>query len=191
MASEDLRVRGELAQSGELFEGYHARMREIHERNAERLGELIELHGWPTRSLVGDEAAAAAWLILQHAIGKPALQRRGLALMNAAAARGQVSLLHVAMLEDRIRVNEGKGQRFGTQFDWDRDGLLSPLPIEDPAHVDVRRAEVGLSTLAEDIRRKRQDAAQNGEGPPADWEARQAEIREWRETVGWLDREAT
>jgi hypothetical protein len=189
MAAEDLRVREDLAGSGALFEGYHPRMREIHEHNATRLRALIESRGWPTRSLVGEEAAAAAWLILQHAIGNPSLQRRGLALMNEAAARGEVSPAQVAMLEDRIRVNEGRGQRYGTQFDWDREGLLSPLPIDDPENVDARRAEVGLSPLAEEIQRMRRQSAKHGEKPPASWETRQAEIREWRRSAGWSENE--
>lgn len=186
MAADDQRVRDELAQSGELFKGYHPRMREVHERNATRLLALIESHGWPVRALVDGDGAEAAWLILQHAIGNPALQRRGLELMNEALSRGGASPAHVAMLEDRIRVNEGKGQRYGTQFDWDREGQMSPLPIDDAADVDARRAAVGLPPLAEDIRRMRQQMAECGEPPPADWEVRQAEIREWRRSAGWL-----
>ena len=187
MAAEDLRVREELARSGELFKGYHPLMREVHERNAARLRALIESHGWPTRALAGEDGAEAAWLILQHAIGNPSLQRRGLALMSEAASRGEVSPVHVAMLEDRIRVNEGKGQRYGTQFDWDRDGQMNPLPMADESNVDVRRAEVGLPPLADDIRRHRQRMADYGERPPVDWEARQEEIRDWRRFTGWLD----
>lgn len=187
MEAEDLRVREELARGGALFDGYHPRMREIHERNAARLQVLMELHGWPGRSRVGEEAAAAAWLILQHAIGNPPLQRRGLELMKGAAASGDVSRIHVAMLEDRIRSNEGKGQRYGTQFDWDEKGLLSPLPIEDEAGVDKRRAEIGLMPLEEDIRRRRRSAAEGGEMPPKNWDARQAEMREWLRSTGWRE----
>lgn len=187
MAAEDLRVREELARSGALFDGYHPRMREIHERNAVRLSAIMEAQGWPGRSLVGEDASAAAWLILQHAIGNPSLQRRGLTLIRAAAATGDVSPLHVAMLEDRIRANEGKGQRYGTQFDWDADGLLSPLPLDDEPNVDKRRAEIGLAPLAEEVRRKRQLALENGEKPPQNWEARQAEIREWLRSTGWRE----
>ena len=186
MAAEDLALRAELATSGALFDGYQSRMRELHERNAGRLGAILEAHGWPGRALVGEEASAAAWLILQHAIGNPALQRRGLALMSAtAAAAGDVSLVHVAMLEDRIRSNEGKGQRYGTQFDWDEEGRISPLPLEDETNVDQRRAEIGLPSLAEDVRRKRRLALESGEKPPQDWSARQAEIREWLRSTGW------
>ena len=187
MAAEDLLIREELARRGALFEGYHPRMREVHECNAGRLGEIMEVYGWPGRSFVGEDASTAAWLILQHAIGNPSLQRRGLTLMSEAAATGDVSSIHVAMLEDRVRSNEGKGQRYGTQFDWDEDGLMSPLPIEDEPDVDKRRAEIGLTPLAEDIRRKRKLALENGERPPQNWHARQEERRKWLRSTGWRE----
>ena len=187
MAAEDLRVREELMRDGALCEGYHPRMREVHERNAARLGAVLEECGWPGRSVVGDEAADAAWLILQHSIGSPHLQRLGLSLLEAAAAVGEAPIGHVAMLEDRIRCNEGKGQRYGTQFDWDKDGLLSPLPIDDETNVDKRRSEVGLAPLDDEIRRKRQGAADEGERPPHDWNARQQEIEQWLRSTGWRE----
>ena len=185
MAAEDLRVRVELARSGVLFEGYHPRMREVHDRNAARLLAILDEHGWPCRSVVGEEAAEAAWLILQHAIGHPALQRRGVVLLKAAAEAGEVSLYHVAMLEDRIHCSEGKRQIFGTQFDWDEHGLLSPLPIDDESNVDIRRREVGLIPLADDIENKRAAAAKQSERPPRDWHARQRDKERWLHSAGW------
>ena len=65
MAAEDLAVRAELARSGALFDSYHPRMREVHERNAGRLGAILEAHGWPGRSFVGEDASAAAWLAVR------------------------------------------------------------------------------------------------------------------------------
>jgi hypothetical protein len=187
MAAEDLRVREELAHDGTLFQGYPPRMREVHERNAARLHAVLEECGWPGRSVVGDEAADAAWLILQHSIGNPDLQRLGLSMLEAAAAAGEARMVQVAMLEDRIRCNEGKGQRYGTQFDWDEEGLLSPLPIDDETNVDKRRSEVGLAPLDEEIRRIRQGAAEEGERPPQDWNARQQEIEQWLRSTGWRE----
>ncbi|WP_457653853.1 DUF6624 domain-containing protein [Rhodocaloribacter sp.] len=183
MAEEDLRLREEPASDGRLFEGYHPRMRELHERHAERLSAILDAHGWPGRSLVGEKAADAAWLILQHAISQPSLQRRALELLSAAAASGDVPPVQVAMLEDRIRVNEGRPQRYGTQFDWDEHGRLSPLPIEE-GDVDERRREVGLGPLAADVRRMRARAAREGEQPPPDWAARQREKEAWLRAVG-------
>src|SRR5689334_1196293 len=107
MLEEDLSVREELAADGSLFDGYHPRMEAVHRRNAARLAELIEQYGWLGRSLAGDDAAQAAWMIVQHAVSEPDLQRRVLALIKAAAANGEAPLWQAAMLEDRIRGLEG------------------------------------------------------------------------------------
>ena len=187
MVEEDQRVRTELAADGSLYDGYHPRMELVHRRNAARLSAVLDRVGWPGRSLVGADGAHAAWLIVQHAIGEPLLQRRALELLRTAAAAGEAALLEVAMLEDRIRVAEGRPQRYGTQYDWDRDGRMSPHPIDAPEHVDERRRAVGLGPLAEDVRRRREHAAQSNEKPPADWEARRREIDEWRRSKGWRD----
>src|ERR1043165_1783960 len=103
MLEEDLSVREELAAEGSLFDGYHRRMQAVHRRNAARLAEIIEQYGWPGRGLVGDDAARAAWMIVQHAISEPDLQRRVLVLIKEAAASGEAPLWQAAMLEDRIR----------------------------------------------------------------------------------------
>ena len=95
MAGEDQRVRAELAAEGTLFDGYHPRMAEVHRRHAHRLAAIMDRVGWPGRRLVGDDGAAAAWLVLQHAIGDPAVMRRGLALLQSAAP-GDVDPAQVA-----------------------------------------------------------------------------------------------
>ena len=91
------------------------------------------------------------------------------------------------MLEDRIRSFEGRPQRYGTQFDWDEQGRLSPLPLEDPAGVDARRRTIGLGALAHDLRRRRKAIPRGLERPPADWAARRRDMAEWLRQVGWRD----
>jgi hypothetical protein len=114
------------------------------------------------------------------------LQRKCLPLLREAAARGDVPAAYPAWLEDRIAFSERRPQRYGTQFDWDRNGWMSPWPIEDPAGVHRRRAEAGLPPLAEQVRRVRALVAEECEHPPPDYERRQAEIRAWAEQVGWI-----
>lgn len=187
MAATDQAVRAELAADGSLFDGYHPRMAEVHRRNADRLKQILERHGWPGRSLVGEEAAEAAWLVLQHAIADPPLQRLGLSLLRAAAEAGEVAAVHVAMLEDRIAFFEGRPQRFGTQLDWDESGRLGPYLIEDVAGVDERRSAVGLPPLAEAIRRAREAASGQGERRPDDLAERSRRAEQWAISVGWRD----
>lgn len=186
MAAEDHRVRAELVAEGTLFQGYHPRMAEVHHRNAARLSAIMERIGWPGRRLVGPDAAGAAWLVLQHSVGDPAVMRRGLALVQAAPAE-DVDPAQVAMLEDRVRVHSGLPQRYGTQFDWDADGVLSPHPIEDQEGVEARRRAVGLPPLAEKLREVREGAAREGERAPPDPAARRRAIDEWARSVGWRE----
>jgi len=166
LAERDLVVRRRLAADGSLFEGYHPEMRAVHERNAAALEAILSEQGWPTRDLVGEEGASAAWLIAQHAIGLPDFQRRCLMALQSAAAAGQVPAWQPAMLLDRIRIFEGKPQIYGTQFDWDEEGRMSPLPIEAIAGVDARRATLGLPPLASAIEEQRRRTTE--EKPPAD-----------------------
>jgi uncharacterized protein DUF6624 len=185
MADEDHRVRAELAADGSLFDGYHPRMRAVHDGNAARLLAIVRQRGWPGKSQVGPDGARAAWLIVQHAIGQPALQREALDALRVAGARGEVPAEQPAMLEDRIRTLEGRPQRYGTQLDWDESGQLNPLPIEDRDAVDTRRLAVGLGPLEEAVRALRAAAAAEGQRPPDDWHARRRRMEEWLRETGW------
>lgn len=182
----DEETRARLAREGTLFQGYAQAMERVHGANAALLEAIVERHGWPGRSLVGSDGAEAAWIIAQHAIGKPAFQRRCLELLRAAVRGGEAPPSHEAYLTDRIRFNERRPQRFGTIFDWDERGEMSPWRIEDPEGVDARRAAVGLPPLARAVARIRDEARKEGNLPPADFRARQLEIEEWARRVGWL-----
>jgi hypothetical protein len=188
MVADDLSLREALVSDGSLFEGYHPRMQQMHSRNAERLLGIIQLKGWPGHSRVGEDGAEAAWMIVQHAIAEPELQRQALTLIKEAAQRGEAQLWQVAMLEDRIRMLEGRPQLYGTQLDWDGNGEMSPYPeIEDVEEVDERRRGVGLGPLQEDIMRRRTVIRQTKERPPENLAKRREEMEEWARAVGWRE----
>jgi hypothetical protein len=158
-------------------------MEDVHRRNGEDLLAIVLEHGWPGRALVGEDGMHAAWLVLQHAIVAPDVQRGCLPLLREAVAHGDATAAQVAYLEDRIAFFERRQQRYGTQFDWDERGFMNPWPIEDPEGVDARRAEVGLPPLAERIAQIRQQTT--GAVPP-DYARRQAEMLAWSRSVGWV-----
>jgi hypothetical protein len=184
-AHRDVEVRTRLAQSGDLFAGYHPEMEPVHLENAALLERTIADIGWPGQAAVGEDGARAAFLILQHAISRPDLQRRGLALILDAIPLGQANALDAAYLADRIAMFEGGEQTFGTQFDWDENGQLSPASTRDPSALDERRASVGLPPMAETIANMRASAAAEGERPPADLAQRRADFEAWARRVGW------
>lgn len=115
----------------------------IDRRTTTRLKEIVAQHGWPGHRLIGEDGGSAAWLLVQHADREPEFQKRCLALMEPMIASGEVRGDSYAYLYDRVATAEKRPQRFGTQF---MDG--EPYPIEDAAHVDERRAAVGLSSMA-------------------------------------------
>lgn len=184
-ALRDRETRARLAQSGALFDGYNPEMEAVHLENAALLEGVIAALGWPDRARFGDDGAAAAFLIAQHAISRPDLQRAALAHILDGVERGAASLIDAAYLADRIAVFEGRPQRFGTQFDWDADGALSPAPILAPEGVDARRAEIGLPPMAEAIAAMRAQASAEGAGPPRDLQARRAAFEAWARKTGW------
>lgn len=51
-------------------------------------------------------------------------------------------------LEDRVRVNSGRPQLYGTQFLEDASGMR-PRPIESPNRLAERRADVGMDPFEE------------------------------------------
>ena len=114
--------------------------------NTKYLKQLLEIDGWPTISIVGEEASQSAWLIAQHADHDIEFQERCLTLMQNLP-EGEIKPANIAYLEDRIRVNKGLPQLYGSQFDGEGKSF-GPRPIEDEAHVDERRASIGLEPFA-------------------------------------------
>jgi hypothetical protein len=181
LQEHDLGVRGELEAQGVLFQGYHPRMEAVHRQNAAELRRLIDAHGWPTEAAAGADGAEAAWLVAQHAIAEPAFMRRCRDLIDECSAAGSIPRWQFAYIDDRIRVSEGRPQRFGTQIKLAADGP-QPCPLDDPAGVDARRRALGLPPL-----RARLEAMAGSPRPtPAAQQAQEAQELAWRRAVGWL-----
>ncbi|GAA2514650.1 DUF6624 domain-containing protein [Winogradskya humida] len=150
MTDEDRRL-----QPGALSDDFAAQLahRRITVRNGDRLAGILDEHGWPTGELVGQEAARRAWLVAQHADRQLDLQRRVLTLMTEAVRAGKADTAQLAMLQDRLLINEGRPQIYGTQIAGVVDGAPVPWPCEDPGTMDQRRAEVGLDPFAVHVAR--------------------------------------
>jgi hypothetical protein len=186
MRDRDVAMRARLLHENRLYDDYAEEMQQIHIANACRLNELVTQYGWPTMSLVGLEGCRAAWLVAQHSICTPDLQREFLCLLTEAAKTGGVPDLQVAFLTDRVRACERKPQIYGTVFDWNENGELS-CDVEDLANLDARRRQVGLPAFAVDLASHRKDVAAEGGNPPRDFEQAKRRRLEWSKRVGWID----
>lgn len=122
---------------------------EIDKQHTKRMKEIIKHHGWPEESLVGEEAAMGAWLLAQHADHDVEFQKQALELLKAAVEKGEARKINEAYLVDRVKVNSGEPQVFGTQFYEDAEGKFGSRPIEGLENLETRRKEVGLEPFSE------------------------------------------
>lgn len=111
-----------------------------------RAEAILAQYGYPGKSLVGQLRQDALWLVIQHAPLEK--QEKYFPLLDEAAQKGEMSKSSWALTVDRIRMFKGQAQVYGSQVVPDETtGGSKFYNIEDEAHVNKRRAEVGLEPL--------------------------------------------
>lgn len=110
---------------------------------------LLNEYDWIDRIRFGDRVSMAAWLMVQHADDHVELQALALKRMEPYLENEGVAKGDYAYLWDRVAVNSGKEQRYGTQPTWEctQEGALTLQPLEDPDNVNARRKKMGLDTV--------------------------------------------
>ena len=116
-----------------------------HLENEKQLLKLLDKYGWPTASSVSEYAAAGAALIINHTTYE--IRSKYFPMLEEAFRKGEAQPLRYAKMRDRLLVEEGKAQQYGTQWQFENRKRV-PYPIADPKHVDKRRAEIGLNPLS-------------------------------------------
>lgn len=186
LKNADLKLREKLIENGKLFDGYNREMEALHNKNAERLNEIIEKIGFPCVEKVGEKASDAAWMVIQHSIGKPEFMKKCVALLEKAMAENRANPQQLAYLTDRIAVFEDRPQLYGTQFDWDENGEMNPKPFDELEKVNKRRNYVGLNSLQKQIEIIRKQSITENQKPPSDLKEQNKQADEWRRKVGWI-----
>lgn len=169
-----------------LSHSYDLEMENLHISNAKKLNAIIDEVGFPTVEKVGIEASESAWLIIQHAISEPEFMKKCLKILENGIVENKNYEENLARLSDRIAVLEGKPQLFGTQFDWDINGVLSPNMCDDLSMVNIRRLKIGLNTLEEQTQKIRLQAENENQTVPKNLFEREIEINLWKKKVGWI-----
>lgn len=115
--------------------------------------ELLEQWDWIDRERFGAKISEYAWLLVQHADDHPEFQKLALSRMGPYLSGGGVKKANYAYLFDRVAVNAGEKQRYGTQPIWEctADGQLELQPAEDPERLDERRASLGMKPAHIDL----------------------------------------
>lgn len=115
-------------------------------RNQELIISIIEKCGMPTLQEVSREQLGAIWLGLQHTESK--YRTKYFPLIERAVENGDLSKEQYALMKDRILMDEGKPQLYGSQI---KDGELYDL--EEPKSVNKRRQEMGMEPIEDYLRR--------------------------------------
>lgn len=165
-------LRDKLVKTGELGNGYNEELRAMHNSNVAALQEIIAVIGYPSIAKVGKEASDAAWLVIQHSVEQPDFMKNCLNLLQNAVDQNEADPKSLAYLSDRIAVFERKPQLYGTQFDWDEHGELSPNLYDNLVKVNERRQAIGLNSLEEQTEFIRANAKQENLLAPKDFEQR-------------------
>jgi hypothetical protein len=133
---------------GPQLDSLYQQMRLHDTQNEARVKAIIAQYGWPGTSLVGRAGSSTAFLVLQHS--NLATIQEYLPLIREAAAKGELPKSDLALMEDRVLIFQQKPQVYGSQVRSNATtGKMEFFPIADEAHVDERRASMGLGTLAD------------------------------------------
>ncbi|MBP7185018.1 MAG: hypothetical protein KBA06_05890 [Saprospiraceae bacterium] len=131
------------------WEGYKDSIFTMHKIQAEK---MFNKYGYLGYNQVGKEGSDDFWLIVQHCDKFPDFQRKILKAMDNEVKKGNANPNNYAYLYDRIEVNAGRKQLFGTQIDYEVNSTGRAFPrfgLLDSTNVDKIRNEYNLSPLKE------------------------------------------
>ncbi len=95
--------------------------------NEAKICSIVDKYGYPTKKMVGEEGLKNFWLLIQHVAFNTELQEKCL----KKCGFGPIEYAH---LYDRIQVNKGLDQKYGTQLN---------KPILDLEETDKNRVKIG------------------------------------------------
>jgi hypothetical protein len=122
----------------------------VDERNRNRLKEIFEIHGFPNKKTVGRDAMKGVFFIIQHADGDKEWQKSQLSNIEKAVENGDLDGQKYAYLYDRIKINSGEKQLYGTQF-TNVDPKKKTVALADTENIenlDQRRMNIGMMPIA-------------------------------------------
>lgn len=120
------------------------KMTEIDQSNIRRVKQIIKQYGYPGTKLVGSPTNKAAWYVIQHSENISEY----FPLIEKAGRDRELPADLVATMQDRLLMNQGKEQVFGTQIRCENSECYV-WPISNPAQVNQRRKQAGFKTTVE------------------------------------------
>ncbi len=120
----------------------------IYKSHQRLIVEIIEKNGYPGYSLVGEQGANTAFIIVQHSDHNPEFQKEYLELMKIEVEKGNDKASNYALLTDRSNLNNGEKQIYGTQVAYNfKLSQGYPKNLKDSINVNKRRKDLGLEPI--------------------------------------------
>jgi hypothetical protein len=116
-------------------------------RNTELIKQLFAKYGFPNYDKVGKESEKNFWLCVQHSDHDLKFQQDVLKKMKKEVNRKKADPTDFAYLTDRVNINLGKAQIYGTQLDYDKNKTAFPKNLKNPKEVNNRRKSIGLEPI--------------------------------------------
>lgn len=135
-------------------------MASVDEDNTKWLRALVQDLGWIDVKRFGRETASKAFLIVQHS-GDLRLMQAALPEIEKDMRAGVGDPQDYALLYDRLKINLGERQRYGSQFGQNDKGEFVIFPLEDKAKVEEFRKAIGLFPLSQYIAILRQQTGKD------------------------------
>jgi hypothetical protein len=120
--------------------------------NKTRVEKMFNQYGFLGYEEIGKDGSNIFWLIVQHSDKYPDFQKKILVAMDKQVNKKNTNATNYAFLYDRVQVNAGLKQKFGTQvtYDVNRTGRAIPkIGIMDSINVDLNRKKYLLEPLKE------------------------------------------
>src|SRR5690606_4742958 len=124
----------------------------IFKSNHKEVKSIYEKYGFLGFDKVGEQGAHDFWLLVQHFDFDVEFQEEILKKMKKEVRRKNANPNDYAYLQDRVNVNNGEKQIFGTQVEYKNDMRIYPkIGLIDSVNVDKRRAEYRLEPLIDEL----------------------------------------
>jgi hypothetical protein len=101
--------------STEIKELYKA-MQQTDSINLIKVEAIIQHYGWLGYNQIGTQANTTLFMVIQHA--HLPIHKKYLPIIKAAVDEGKAKGAHLALLQDRIDLKEGRKQCYGSQIMW-------------------------------------------------------------------------
>ncbi|MBL0327850.1 MAG: hypothetical protein IPP64_00180 [Bacteroidetes bacterium] len=100
---------------------------------------------FPSISEIGNTASRYAFLMLQHSSYD--VRKKHYKTIKMAMENNHLEKKYFAMYLDRLLIDEGKKQLYGTQMQKNNEGELTLFPVKRKFNMNRRRSKLGLAKI--------------------------------------------